>query len=42
TLEVDRVQLTRNLGIISHRKRTPSRGVRHLMEIAESASKQNK
>lgn len=39
-LDVDKVQLTRNLGIISHRKRTPSRGVRHLMEIAETASTQ--
>ena len=37
-LEVDKVKLTRNLGIIYHRKRTPSRGARHLMKIAESAS----
>ncbi|MBU2862685.1 LysR family transcriptional regulator [Reinekea forsetii] len=37
-LNIDKVALNRQLGIIYHRKRTPSRGVRHLIEIAETNS----
>lgn len=37
-LDIDRVKLERKLGLIHHRRRTPSRGARQLMKIAESYS----
>lgn len=37
-LDIDRIKMERKLGIIHHRRRTPSRGARHLMKIAETHS----
>jgi DNA-binding transcriptional LysR family regulator len=41
-LNIDRVELVRNLGIIRHRKRTLSRGALALIEIAEQSIAQPK
>jgi DNA-binding transcriptional LysR family regulator len=41
-LDIDRVELVRNLGIIRHRKRTLSRGALALIEIAEQSIAQPK
>lgn len=39
TLNIEGVELTRNLGIIQHRRRTVSRGTQALIELAEQASR---
>lgn len=39
-LNIERVELTRSLGIIQHRRRTVSRGTQALIELAEQSSRQ--